>query len=525
MLSCRVASAPPRLSTLESLRAVFKSPRLLGVVLLSLSSSLPLGLVWIAVPTWMTQMGVDIRVVGLFALAQAPWSFKFFWSPLVDRFAVPLLGRKRGWILLSQGVLFVLALGFARSAAPSVGLIGLLSLATAFASATQDIAIDAYTVEVLHPEEYGMAAGARTAAGRLGLFLTGGVSITAAATWGWPATNFCLGLLYLPLMVVTVLAPEPEVLVEPPKTLREAVWEPFVGFLAQNRALEILAFVILYKLSDQLAQALISPFLVTMGFSPADIGVNKSLVGTVAILGGTFLGGLWAVRLGLGRALWIFGVIQTTAHLGYAVLAQVGPSRPVLFSAHAFEYGTSGLANGAFGVFLLRLTQRRFSATQYALFSSLFAIPRVLAGPLAGLLADALGWRDFFILTVFTGIPGLLMLQRFVPWREREAVFRPAEPRLGTPLSWAGLILRAILAGLLAWAAGLLALGALGAVKAAQGGSPFALWRGLAPLLAPRTALEWTSSVGLALTGMTVGFGTAAALAVHRGVRRPGVAA
>jgi PAT family beta-lactamase induction signal transducer AmpG len=463
---------------------------------------------------------VDIRVVGLFALAQAPWAFKFLWSPFVDRFPLPFLGRKRGWILLNQAVLFGLALCFARGG--GIGWIALLSLATAFASATQDIAIDAYTVEVLRPEEHGIASGAANAARRTALLVSAGVSVTAAGTFGWPAVQVALGVLYLPLMVMTVLAPEPEAPPEPAKTLRDAVWEPFVGFLSKDRALEILAFVILYKLSDQLAQALITPFLVQVGFSDADIGVNKGLIGTWAIVLGTFLGGLGAMRLGLGRALWVFGVIQSTAHLGYALLAQTGPVRPLLFTAHAFEFLTTGLGNGAFQILLWRLTEKRFSATQYALFSSMFAIPRVLAGPITGLLVDALGWRNFFVITVFTGIPGLVMLQRFAPFWEREPILRESAPRRREPIGIRGLLARAAGMGALTWAGGVLILGTLGAFKAARGGAVFELRGALATLLAPRDVAGWTSWGGLLLTALTVGFGTAAALAVSRRTRGGG---
>jgi PAT family beta-lactamase induction signal transducer AmpG len=502
----------------EDLSKVLRSPRLLCVVLLSLSSALPLGLVWTAIPTWMTEVGVDIRVVGLFALAQAPWTFKFVWSPLVDRFPLPLLGRKRGWILAMQAVLLALSFGFA--AAPArIGLVAVLSLLTAFASATQDIAIDAYTVEVLHKEEYGLAAGARATLGRLGILLSGGVSITAAAAWGWSRTHLALGLLYVPLMAVTLLAPEPEVQVAPPRTLREAVWEPFTGFLAKNRAFEILAFVVLYKLSDQLAQALISPFLVKMGYSAQDIGVNKSLVGTIAILAGTLVGGLVSDRIGLGRALWIFGIIQTTAHVGYAALAVTTPNRPLLYFAQALEMGTTGLGNGAFQVFLLHLTQKEFSATQYALFSSLFAIPRVVAGPVAGLAADALGWRDFFLATILTGIPGLVMLQRFVPWGEREPRLEPAPRREGAPIGRLALLARAAASGALSAGLALLLLAALAGVKAVRAGDPFSLAAGLRPLLEPKSALDWTSTAGVLLTGLTFGLLTAAALAVRRGMK------
>ena len=275
--------------------------------------------------------------------------------------------------------------------------------------------------------------GARAAFYRAAMLVSGGFAITLAAGWGWDRVNLAVALLYVPFVLVVVFAPEPEVPAQAPRTLKEAVWGPFVGFLGKHRAFEILAFVVLYKLSDQLTQALTRPFLVQVGFGDFDVGVATMTIGQVSAVVGTFLGGLLTQSLGLGRALWIFGGLQLLSNLGYAVVAEVGVNQPVMYAAQGVEHICSGLGTGAFGVLLLRLTEKRFSATQYALLSSLFTLPRVLAGPVAGVAADAFGWRDFFILTVFTGIPGLLMLARFVPWNARELRFEVATPRPGVP--------------------------------------------------------------------------------------------
>src|SRR5688500_13211138 len=242
MLDRKEHDAPPQpLSTWQSLLSLFRSWRLAAVSLQSFASGLPLGLVWIAVPTWMTQAGIDIKVVGLFTLAQAPWSFKFLWSPLMDRFPPPLFGRKRGWIFLSQLALlgFGLWLGFVSDQPQAVGVIGALALAIGLAAATQDIAIDAYAVEVLRKEEQGAAVGARTALYRAAMMVAGGGAIWVASKLSWQAVNIGLALLYVPLLFVTWRSPEPEALPSPPRSLREAVWGPFVGFLGQHRALEI----------------------------------------------------------------------------------------------------------------------------------------------------------------------------------------------------------------------------------------------------------------------------------------------
>ena len=512
--------SPKRLGTWASLKATMRSWRLASVSLLSFSSGLPLGLVWIAIPTWMTEVGVDIKVVGLFTLAQAPWTFKFFWSPLMDRYPLPWLGRKRGWILASQVALVALGLWLAGVSdnPQAVWVIGAVALAIAFASATQDIAIDAYTVEVLRKEEQGAAVGARIALYRAAMYVSGGLAITLAASYSWKLVNFLLAFCYVPFLFVTWRAPEPESVPDPPRTLREAVWGPFVGFLGQHRAVEILAFVMLYKLSESLAQALTRPFLVQIGFNAIDVGVATATIGLVAILAGTFLGGLLTNTLGLGRALWIFGLIQTTAHLGYAAVAQVGLNRPLMYGAQAFEMAAGGMGTGAFSVLLLRLTQKRFSATQYALLSSLFSLPRILSGPIAGILADKLGWRDFFILTVFTGIPGLVMLHRFVPWGVREPVFNIEAQRTGTPVTKGVLAARAAAAGLMALAGGFLLSAVLAALRSYRAKKGFDVWAQLGAVLSPSGLSEWTTFVGIVLLGVAVALTTAALIAARRGI-------
>src|SRR6202023_970217 len=415
---------PP--GTMASLAAAMRSWRTASVVLLSFSSGLPLGLVWIAIPDWMRKIGVDIRVVGLITLAQAPWTFKFLWSPLMDRYTPPFFGRRRGWGALAQVALCILTLGLAGvgNHPDTPWVVAALALAIAFASASQDIALDAYAVDVLRPDEQAVAGGARTAIYRVGMVVAGGVGITLAGRFGWPMVNCMLALLYLPMLAVTGKAPEPPGQPPPPRTLREAVWQPFVGFLARRHALEILGFVILYRLSDNLAQALQRPFLVEMGYSDFDRGFALSTIGLAGTLTGVFLGGAATAPLGLGRALWIFGGLPAIATLRFAVLAVVGHvDRPLMYGAIGFETLCAGLGVGALAVLLLRMTQKRFSATQYALFSSLFGLPRLVAGPICGFLVDAVGWTRFFWFAILPGLPALLPLIRFAPWGARQAAF------------------------------------------------------------------------------------------------------
>jgi PAT family beta-lactamase induction signal transducer AmpG len=467
----------------------------------------------------MARAGVDIKVIGLFALAQAPWSFKLLWSPSMDRYPPPLLGRKRGWILLSQVGLFALGLGLAgvSDRPEAVWVIGGFALAIAFASASQDIAYDGYAVEVLRREEYGLATAARVAFYRGAMLVSGGVAITLAAETSWAYVNLLLALVYLPFMAITCLAPEPETPARPPTTLRDAVFGPFVGLLVRHRAVEILAFVVLYKLSDNLTQALTRPFLVQVGFGDFDVGVATATIGQAALVGGTFLGAVLTNRLGLGRALWVFGFLQLFSNLGYAAVAQVGVHRPLMYAAQAFELGSSGLGTGAFGVLLLRLTQKRFSATQYALLSSLFTLPRILAGPAAGVLADTMGWRDFFIATVLFGVPGMVMLARFVPWSLREPTFEVEAVAARPPLSRRQLLARSVAGGLMAWVAAALTVGLAGALRSVRAGSGFDLWSPIRDVLAPESLGHATTAVGLAVFALLAALATAATLVARRG--------
>lgn len=400
-----------------------RSKRTVSVSLLSFSSGLPLGLVWYAIPDWMRDIGVDIRVVGLITLAQAPWAFKVFWSPLMDRYVPPFWGRRRGWMAVTQIALGVLGLLLAGvgDRPEAVWVVGALAFAIAIASASQDIAIDAYAVEVLRTEEQGAAVGARLALYRAAMVVSGGAAITLAARIGWPAVNALLALAYVPMLILTWRSPDPDVQPRPPQTLRDAVWLPLVGILRRHRALEILAFVVLYKFGDQLVQALTRPFLIDMGYGADHRGIALATITVAATIAGAFIGGFVTTLAGLGHSLWIFGFLQVFSNAGYFLLSRLDePNVAGMYAATSFETLTSGLGTGAFGVLLLRLTERRFSATQYALYSSLFALPRVIAGPITGFAVDAAGWSAFFLATMVLGIPGLVMLARFVPPGVRE---------------------------------------------------------------------------------------------------------
>jgi PAT family beta-lactamase induction signal transducer AmpG len=517
----RGETSKPTTGAAATLWRAVSSWRTGSVALLSFSSGLPLGLVWYAIPDWMRDIGVDIRLVGLITLAQAPWAFKVVWSPLMDRYVPPFWGRRRGWTAVTQMALLLLGLllaGVGRRP-EAIWVVGALALATAFASASQDIAIDAYAVEVLEPGEQGAAVGARTAFYRAALAISGGASITLAARFGWPIVNALLALLYLPMLFVTWKAPEPAQRTPPPRTLREAVWDPFIGFLSRHRAIEILSFVVLYKFADQLAQALTRPFLIDMGYNATDRGIALATVGLTATIAGGFVGGWITTLIGLGHALWMFGVLQIFSNLGYFFVARAaGPSLPLMFGAVGFELLTSGLSTGAFSVLLLRMTQKRFSATQYALFSSLFALPRLVAGPISGFVVDAIGWPAFFVSTMAVALPGLAMLARFAPPGVREPAFdvdTAASARQS--LAAATIAVRGVLGGFACLVIAFATTAVLAALKTMNESlaHEFALGRASMEVLAPADIAGWVQLIGIVTFGAVGGLFIAAATAAR----------
>ncbi len=498
----------------------FTSWRVGAVSLLSLTSGLPLGLVWLSVPTWLAGVGVDIKTVGLLTLAQAPYSFKFAWAPLMDRVWPPFLGRKRGWILLTQLVLALLFGGLASIAtSPTVGTISALLLAISFASSTQDIAIDAYAVEVLRQGEQGAAAGTRTAVYRGAMWISGNLVLTLGPLWGWDVTLYALGALFVALIPVTVFAPEPDALPAPPTSLRAAVWEPFVGFLARPRALEIAAFLFLYKLADNLASALVRPFLQQHGYDAWDVGVGSGTATLVSVALGTIIGGFLTERISVTKALWIFGIIQGLSNVGYAAVAAMPVDRPLLYAAISLENFTGGLGTAAFSFLMLRLTEKRFSATQYALLSSLFGLGRTLTGPPSGALADSLGWSWFFLLSIPAAVPGLILLHRFAPWTATTVFTVPADEVKpvppGPPWPTRALWVRGALFGLAGTFTGVQGAALLTALKAYRETKVFAFWEALASTVQPASPAQAIDLLGASLFGVLVGVAVAATMAAR----------
>lgn len=476
-------------------------------------------MVIIAIPDWMRTIGVDIRIIGLFSIAQLPWSLKYLWAPLIDRYTPPWLGRRRGWAVIAQLALAILTLCLAGvgSHPDAPWVIAALALAIAFASATQDIALDAYTVDVLKEEEYGTVAGARVAFYRLAMLSTGGIAISLAARTSWPTVNVILASLYLLMMFVTSRAPEPQEKQVPPQSLKDAVWLPFLGFLARNRAIEILMFVIFYKFADNLAEGLRNPFLVDMGYSADQRGIALKTVGLVCMLSGTFLGGFLTTIIGLGHCLWIFGGLQIFSNVGYVLLSTSPVNVPLFYASMGFETFAQGLATGAFSVLLLRLTQKRFSATQYALFTSMFAVTRVLGGVLSGLSVDALGWTNFYYMTIFAGIPGLILLQRFSPLGIRDPQIEaptqlPAQKHFSNrrSLFYVGCM------AAIAFLCGSIVLALLNYVKKIRADTLTTWGQECIQLFSPETIVGWLQIVGILVFTISIGLCTAAYLVAKK---------
>ncbi len=498
--------------------------RIGSIVLLSFSSGLPLGLVWIAIPDWLRDQGVDIRLVGLFTLAQAPWTFKFLWSPFMDRYVPGFWGRRRGWMAVSQCVLLgaFLWLSGVTATSEAILVVFALALAIAVASASQDIALDAYAVEALAPEEQGVAVGARHALYRAAMLVSGGGAISLAASRGFGTVNALLALVFLPMLLITWRAPETGAGVAAPTTLKDAVWKPLLEALGRPRALEILAFVFFYKFADNLAQSLTRPFLVDMGYSGFHRGIALSTIGLIAAVASTFAGGIVTTMMGLGPALWLFGILQIVSNMGYFFVAGAGGSLAWMYGATAFELVSSGLGTGAFSVLLLRITDHRFSATQYALFSSLFALPRILAGPVTGYAVDALGWRTFFLSTMAMGIPGLILLHRFSPLGVRDPQFHTGGAVPSGPGSWSrGLWLRIGLGVMVGGTLSLLIAAALTALRLlrADPEADFSLAAGLERILHPENVPDVVQLTGIVTLALVSGL-LVAAFGLARGERR-----
>ena len=415
---------------------VYREPRLVAVLFMGFSSGLPLPLTVGTLFFWLAQSGVSRTTIGLFALAGIPYNFKFLWAPLIDSLPLPVLtrrlGRRRSWALLLQAALAaaILALGFTDPTIDAART-ALMAVIVAFLSASQDIVVDAYRIELLTPEQQGAGAAATQWGYRFGMIAAGAGALYASAFGGWHFAYTVMAALMGVGMVTVWLTPEPDAPTAPTagrriagalEWLETAVWAPLAEFFVREgwAAILILLFVVLYKFGDALAGVMSSPLYVSLGFTAQEVAALSKVFGVAMTLVGVALGGLAVARWGLFPSLLVGGVLQNVSTLMYAALAMAGHDNFMLGLSIALENITGGLGSAAFVAYMSRLCNLRFTATQYALLSSLAAVGRTMLSANGGWLADKLDWVPFFTLATFAGLPGLLVLL-WLMRRERAA--------------------------------------------------------------------------------------------------------
>ena len=404
----------------KTLGQVFTQRKMAAILLLGFASGLPLWLTGRTLQAWMTVEGVDLSTIGLFALVALPYSLKFLWAPFLDRYVPPFLGRRRGWLVITQ-LLLLLAIGAMGLLDPqsSLRMVALFAVLIAFFSASQDIVYDAYKIDALEERELGAGAAIGVLGYRIALLVTGSLAFVLADRMPWQTVYMIMALLMLIGVAATFWAPEPIVRGKP-QTMREAVVLPFRDFFNRMGGpwfVVIMLFTILYQLSDRLGQNMVTPFLLEVGFSQTEIGAIQGGIGLISTIVGVIAGGAIIARIGVNRALWAFLLLQIASNLAYYWIAMSGPDRGILTVAIIIENLSGGMVTAVFVAYLMSLCSRQFSATQFALLSSVMAAARdVLVTP-AGAIAESTGWPTFFMITVAAGLPAALMLPFVAPWR------------------------------------------------------------------------------------------------------------
>lgn len=395
--------------------------RTVSILFLGFSSGLPLYTLIYLMQAWLAKSGLDVKALGLFALVTFPYTFKFLWAPFMDRYTIGPLGRRRGWMALTQVGLFLVIGGLGMlDPKLELTLIAVFVGVIAFLSASQDVVIDAYRREILVEDEQGLGAAIIVNAYKAASLIPSALGLVLADTMSWQAVFWIVAAFMLPGFVCTLLAKEPAVYGAPPKNLQEAVVLPFREFILRDglkQAIIIIMFVLLYKIGDSMATALSTKFFLDVGFTTKQIGLAANATGWWASLAGGAVGGIWMIKLGINRALWVFGVLQAIAILGFAWLAEVGPDPVLLSAVFGFEaFASLGLGSAALVAFMSRATDPRYTATQYALFSSLAAVPRTFINSSVGYIVAETGWFWFFIVCFILAFPAMMMLPKIAPW-------------------------------------------------------------------------------------------------------------
>lgn len=400
-----------------------------ALLLLGFSSGTPFFLTGNTLKAWMTVEKVDLTAIGLFSLVAIPYSFKFIWAPLLDRFTLPFLGRRRGWLIVIQ-VALLIAIAFMSLQQPkqALQLLAINAVVIAFFSATQDIVADAYRTDVLHELEMGAGAAVFVLGYRVALLLTGSLALILADRIPWSSVYLLMAASMAIGIFGTLLAPEPK-RISPPESLADAVLLPFGEFFQRQgvfQALLVLLFILFYKLGDAFLSSMATTFLLQTGFSLTDIGAIQIGMGLIASIVGALVGGAFLSKLGINRSLWVFGILQALSNLAYFFLAQLGKNYQFLVITINVENFCGGLGTTAFAAFMMSQCNPRFSATQFALLSSIMAVSRdILIAP-AGGLAKSTSWSMFFLISIVAALPGLLLLPFFAPWNSKPvAINRP----------------------------------------------------------------------------------------------------
>lgn len=391
---------------------IFRSRRVAVVCLLGFSSGLPLALTSGTLQAWMTVSGVDLATIGIFTLVGLPYTWKFLWAPLMDRYVPPFLGRRRGWIAAMQIALGVaIAVMGALDPLTMPWALAALALMVAFISASQDVVFDAYRADVLRPAERGIGAAVSVLGYRLAMLVSGALALILSDQIGWQNTYWLMAALMIAAIGATLFGPEPEVEVKPPRTLTEAVVEPLREFFARNGAWALLLLIVLYKLGDAFAGSLTTAFLIRgVDFTATEVGAINKGMGLAATLVGVVFGGVLMAKLGLFKSLLAFGVLQAISNLTFMWLAAIGKDYGVMVLAVAFENLAGGMGTAAFVALLMAMCDKRFTASQFALLSALAAVGRVYVGPASGYMVEAIGWTTFFGFTFLVALPGLVLL-------------------------------------------------------------------------------------------------------------------
>ncbi|WP_371188464.1 AmpG family muropeptide MFS transporter [Thalassotalea maritima] len=387
------------------------------------SSGLPLFFLYQLLPGWLRNEGVSLAEIGLFSLIGIPYVWKFIWSPAMDRYTLPFLGRRRGWMLVTQVALLLSIAAFAYiDPAMSIWSVAYLAAAVAFFSASQDIVLDAYRRELLTDQQLGLGNSVHVQAYRLSGLVPGSLGFILADHMPWSLVFLVIAAFMLIGIILTLCIKEAHIEANPPKSLHDAVVLPFREFINREglkSALFILSFLFLYKLGDNMATALQTPFFIDLGFSNTEIGVIAKTASLVAMTVGLAVGGIIMIKLSINRALWLFGFVQIISILGFAALSVIGDNNIALAFAMGFEYLGVGLGTAAFTAYIAKNTNPTFAATQFALFTALTALPRTFANASTGFIVEQLGWTSFFFVCTALAVPGMLMLFKVAPWHEK----------------------------------------------------------------------------------------------------------